>query len=526
MLTAAVAAVWILALLGPVQGWGLSPAAEANTDEADFNICSHSFYRQTPPKEGSAGRPPLRPQCHRSPGGHDFATLHRPDCDTAVGLALHLGHGWTETPGREGEELVVVKEDGVFIPVLLRGKDASPPADSPLQRWDAAISTLVHSTISPQCCALSGDLYILTGVEGCQTTPQWSAMCCSVPGENGGFSVGLIRATDDEDQRQVSMKELQELLAVEELFSGGCGRVDGESTGVTLRLQTEAQTENTEESVADSSDVRSTSQDVTSDERDKATEAERSEHTLERSSGEKRNVGEKVDVTRYDETVTKKKDSNSSSIVVSIISTILSILKAPLRPIFSRITQFPGQVSYVLQEDLGVLSALPGDTFSLFYLLTSDLLSWMRWGAEKLLGIGQRCVCDLYHCTSSMLGELLNCCYTGVMGTGTLAGDTLGIFGDALGNTWWVTKFFGGRLLERSGNYVGTVAMEMGDQAAAVGGGLGRLAWRSGSGVFSIFSTVGSIIFAVVNVLFGAITMGFGRETTTVHTEVQSVLSD
>ncbi|XP_054639032.1 uncharacterized protein LOC129185692 [Dunckerocampus dactyliophorus] len=516
------AAVWVLALLGPVQGWGLSPAAEDNTEEADFSLCSHSFYKQTPPKDGSAGQIPLRPLCHRLPGGHDFATLHRPDCDTAVGSALRLSHGWTETSRQEGEELVAVEENGVFIPALLRGgKVASSPEDSPLQRWDSTVSTLVHSTISPQCFALSGDLYILTGADGCQTLPLWSAMCCSVPGGKGSFSVGFISATDDEGQRQVSMKELQEMLEVEELFSGGCEGADVESAGVTVRLHTEAQTENTEESTADSTELHSTSQDVTLDEgNSEANEAKESAHTSKSSGGETTNAGEKAAVTHYDEASTEQKDANSSSIVVSIISTILTILKTPLRPVFSRITQFPGQVTYVLQEDLGVLSALPGDTVSLFYLLTSDLLSWMRWAAEMLFGIGERCVYGIYHCTSSMLGELLNCCYTGVTGMGTLAGDTLGIFGDALDNTWWVTRLFGGRLLERSGGYVGTVTMEMGDQAASVGGGLGKLAWRSGSGVFSVFSVGGSIIFGVVNVVFGAVAEGFGQETATVHTDV------
>nr|XP_057909178.1 uncharacterized protein LOC131105260 [Doryrhamphus excisus] len=529
MLTAAAAAaVWALALLGPVQGWGLSLTAEDNTEEADFSLCSHSFYKQTPPIDGSERTPLLHPRCHRLPNGFDFATLHRPGCDTAVGSALHLSHGWTETPGRDGEELVALKEDGVFIPALLKGgNDASSSEDAPLQRWDSAVSTLVHSTISPQCSSLSGDLYILTATRGCQAPPLWSAMCCSVPGGKGSFSVGLISATDDEGQRQVSMKELQELLGVEELFSGGCDGADVESAGVTMRLPTEAETENTEESTADSTEVHSTSQDLTLEERDsEANEAEESAHTSERSSGETTNTGEEAVLTHYDEAGAEQKDANSSSIVMSIISTTLTILKAPLWPVFSRITQFPGQVTYVLQEDLGVLSALPGDTVSLFYLLTSDLFSWMHWTVENLFGMGKSCVYGLYHCISSMLGELLNCCYTGVTGMGTLAGDTLGIFGDALDNTWWVTRFFGGRLLEQSGDYVGTVAMEMGDQAAAVGGGLGKLAWRSGSGVFSVFIVGGSIIFGVVNVVFGAVTEGFGRETETIHTNVQFELPE
>lgn len=41
------------------------------------------------------------------PGGLALATLSKPDCDTAVYSAFHLGRGGTERGGQEEEELVV-----------------------------------------------------------------------------------------------------------------------------------------------------------------------------------------------------------------------------------------------------------------------------------------------------------------------------------------------------------------------------------------------------------------------------------
>ncbi|XP_051921122.1 uncharacterized protein LOC127600523 [Hippocampus zosterae] len=506
-------AVWVLALLGPVQGCSLSPPAD---DNAELDIpCGLCFYGQTLAwREGSA----LSPRCHKTPGGHDFATLHGPDCDTAVALALRLGPDWTQ--GQVGEE--AINEDGVqsFIPALLRGSDRTPPSiDDPIQRWDWIVSTVVRSDVASQCSALSGELYVLTGVEGCAAEPLWSAACCSVPGGQGSFAMALISQSlhEEDNVKRLSVEELQETLGVQELFSGGCGEAEGGSAGVTLDLQAQDRAPDKTE------DLDSTQDATHSDARDSGGRdsdvTEKSAVETESSGGIQEAV-ETRDVERVAEQ--DKADGNSSNIVVSIFSTTLSILKAPLRPIFSRITQFPGQVTYVLRKDLDVLTALPGDFFYLFYLLTSDLLSWLRWMAETLLDFLMDCIYNLYDCAYSMLAALLNSCYTGVTGVGTLAGDTVGICGNALGKTWRVSKFFGGRLLRQSGDYAGTVAVEMGDQALAVGGGTGRLAWRSVAGVFNTVVVGGSIVIGVVDVLFGAFTEGFGREreTTPVHTDL------
>lgn len=170
-------------------------------------------------------------------------------------------------------------------------------------------------------------------------------------------------------------------------------------------------------------------------------------------------------------------------------------------------------MTYVLQEDVGVLSALPADTLALFHLLTSDLLSWMGSAGDMLLGIGETCFSSVYYCTSSMAEALLSSCHTGFTGVGILAGDTVGIFGGVLDNGWWVTKFFGGRLMEQTEGYVGTVVSEIGGQAQAVGGGLSRLAWRSGSGVGSVFSMGGNFILGMLDVVFGATREAFGQES-------------
>ena len=171
------------------------------------------------------------------------------------------------------------------------------------------------------------------------------------------------------------------------------------------------------------------------------------------------------------------------------------------------------QVIYVLQEDLGVLSALPGDTFSLLHLLTSDLLSWMGSAADMLLGFGENCFFNVHYCTSSMLEALTSSCHTGVTGVGTLAVDTVGVFGNVVDNAWWVTEYFGGRLWEQSEGYVAMMVSEMGGQAKAVGGGLGKLAWRSGNGVGNVFRLGGDLIMGMVDMLIDPMREAFGQQS-------------
>ncbi|CAG6014992.1 unnamed protein product [Menidia menidia] len=536
---AAAAAVWLLAVLGP----GLSLPAELDS-EPGFSLCSDCFYRHTPPQAASAG-PPLRPRCHRLPGGQAFATLARPNCDTAVYSAFHLSHGWREREEEEGEEYVAEEGgDGVkvAVPALLRGsRDPShpvPPTDSPLHHWDSAVTALVKSSFIPQCSTLGGDIYILTGEgglapvgdgdESCQTTPLWAAACCAPPDGRGGFSMGLINVTG-EGKRQVSMQELEEMLGALQLFSEGCGGGKDETAALREALHGEGLPGSSEKSEpADPADAASES--IAPDAHEAVTgsgkEATGSEHAADvDAQSEEPDVSELTRETEADtvtsqsgsknqhdqsESVQEEADANSTSTLFCILSTTVSILKAPLRPLFSTITQLPEQVTYVLQEDLGVLSALPGDTVNLFHLLTSDLLSWVGSAAEMLLGVGGTCFSSIYYCSSSMFGALLNSCCTGFTGMGTLAGDTMGVFRDAVDNVWWVTKLFGGRMYEQSEGYVETVMYEMCGQAQAVGGGFGRLAWRGANGVGNAFRVSGGLIFGVVDMVIETVREAFG----------------
>lgn len=89
----------------------------------------------------------------------------------------------------------------------------------------------------------------------------------------------------------------------------------------------------------------------------------------------------------------------------------------------------------------------------------------------------------------------------------------MGIFGNALDNGWWVTKFFGGQLWEHSEGYVGTVMSEMGGQAKAVGRGFGNLAWRSGNGVGTIFRLGLGIVMGMVDIVINTVREAFGQES-------------
>lgn len=113
------------------------------------------------------------------------------------------------------------------------------------------------------------------------------------------------------------------------------------------------------------------------------------------------------------------------------------------------------------------------------------------------------------------MGALLDSCYTGVMGMGTLTGDAVGIIGTGLDNCWWVTKVFGRRVWDQSEGYVETVTSEIGGQAKAVGGGLKKLAWRSGNGMGKIFSVGGGLIMGVADMAIGVVQGAFGQEAET-----------
>ncbi|CAB1456283.1 unnamed protein product [Pleuronectes platessa] len=261
--------------------------------------------------------------------------------------------------------------------------------------------------------------------------PLWSAVCCAGPEGKGGFSVGLIRETGGLD-RQVSLKELEELLGVEEMFSEGCGGADVETVGFLVGLQGEGKPENVEKMDVDAPGEETRETDVDSDTAGPDTEGEtnrqdtKAENIRQDAEAETNRQDPEVETNRPDTEAEKdpdvqpeeagevaqetsagavestsssgehgdvrssgavtaespdssadqetaddqETDTNSTSTLVYILSTAISILKAPLHPLISTVTKLPGQVTYVLQEDLGsslcitrrhLLSASPCD---------------------------------------------------------------------------------------------------------------------------------------------------------------------
>ncbi|KAF7227015.1 uncharacterized protein si:ch73-54f23.2 isoform X1 [Nothobranchius furzeri] len=509
------AAVWLLAALGP----GLSQPDEHSPSQG-FSLCRDCFYRQTPPRGGPAGLQ-LRPRCHRLPGGQAFATVSTPTCDTAVYTAFRLSRGWTGM----GEEIVTEEEvDGIKIPALLRGAGAPShpvsPTDTLLQHWDSTVAALVQSSVLPQCNTLRGDIYILIGAgrlgaaerggEECRAKLLWSAVCCSPPEGKAAFSLGLIKETT-EKERPASMKELEEVLGGAELFSERCGGEEQATAAVSAGLQSRG-----DEVKAEKTDARDVNSGNGKDEVvKKSRDALATSDQVAGVDAPPEELSADPDQQQEDQETTSEEDtdSNTTSTLVYILSTAMSIVQAPLRPVFSTLTQLPEQVVYVLQEDLAVLSALPGDTFTVFQLLSSDLLSWMSSATEMLYGIGETCFSGAYHCTSSMGEALLSSCYAGVTGVGALAGDTVGIFGDLLDNAWSVTRFFGGRLWEQTEGYVGTVVSELGGQVQTVGGGFGKLAWKSGKGAGNVLKLGGGLIKRVADSFVGTVREAFGQQS-------------
>lgn len=260
--------------------------------------------------------------------------------------------------------------DSVRVPALLRGgRGPSQPgtsADSPLQHWDSTITALVWSSILPQCSSSGGDVYVLTGAgrlgaaedgdEECQMKLLWSAVCCAPPDGKAGFSMGLIKETG-EGEKRVSMKELEEVLGVAELFSEGCGGKEKEAAAISESLlndELSARVGNTE---ADDSNSGTTDPDkATKKSREALTAAERVAEVD--AHMEKTKVSDVTEETAAEtsvssahqqpgvhETVSEEDtDSNSTHPLVFILSTTMSIITAPLRPVFSTITELPAQV--------------------------------------------------------------------------------------------------------------------------------------------------------------------------------------
>lgn len=245
-----------------------------------------------------------------------------------------------------------------MVPALLRGaatpSNPGSPSDPLLHLWDSTVTTLVRSVISPNCSRLGGDLYILTGRgrlgaqkdgDECQTQPLWSAACCAVPVGRRDFSVGLIREAA-EGEKRVSVRELEEALGAEELFSEGCRGALGGGVEATADLlskgvaNTVSQTKDREEADSGGAHAEAAA---------RAGVAQTSSADAAASEGEEQQeVTQSTESSSADETAAEQDaDHNSSSALLLVMSTTASVLTSPLRPVFSTVTQLPGQVVQV-----------------------------------------------------------------------------------------------------------------------------------------------------------------------------------
>lgn len=179
-------------------------------------------------------------------------------------------------------------------------------------------------------------------------------MCCAAPEGQGSFTAGLIRESDD-GKRQVSVKELEEILGLKELFSEGCGDSVETPAGVYSNVgagdaeKVSHSSGNSKEDVADSNTADKVSNNAM-EENDEALAAEGRAAGLDDrpdTVSSENTVSKSPMAVPEDQTVEEEdKDTNSSSTLVYIISTTVSILTLPLRPVFFTVTQLPGQVKH------------------------------------------------------------------------------------------------------------------------------------------------------------------------------------
>lgn len=182
-------------------------------------------------------------------------------------------------------------------------------------------------------------------------------MCCAAPEGQGGFTAGLIRESDD-GEREVSVKDLEEMLALEGFFSEGCG----DSVEIPAAFYSNVATGDAEKVSLPSSDSMDAADKVSnnameeSDEvmtsESRATGADGQQHTvtseeLRESQLASATVSESPEAAPEHQIVDEEdKDTNSSSTLVYLLSTTVSMITLPLRPVYSVVTQLPGQVKH------------------------------------------------------------------------------------------------------------------------------------------------------------------------------------
>ncbi|KAK3571882.1 hypothetical protein QTP86_020559, partial [Hemibagrus guttatus] len=375
--------------------------------------CEESFYRNTPPQLVTESG--LERRCHSLGAGRTFVSLHHPGHQSDVYTALHLGQHNVWGKGTS-EELDIPSETEMHIPALYK-KDqdvASSQSDSPFHKLDARITEVVQSRTVPRCSKAGGSVYVQSGVGGLSQTKAdvlWSAACCDVPSGHGSFGIGMVQNGEGE-LKLMSVKELEELLGVRELFSGGCG-----------------ETGSLEEDALEITEVSDEDPDTDTAETDKSTEEDKVTHRIADRAKSDPSQEESANETESSE-------SQEDSVIIYVLSSAIRLLYAPLSPVVSTLTNLPYQICYVLQEDAAVLASLPIDSFSLVQNLGSGVVSGVENVGSVAYQVGEHSVCSLYTFISTLVGTLMLSCQEGLAGTGTLMGDVLGLVIGALGELW------------------------------------------------------------------------------------------
>ncbi|XP_036436253.1 uncharacterized protein LOC118814652 [Colossoma macropomum] len=483
--------------------------------------CEDSFYRHTTPKHISHSG--LERRCHGS-AGRSFTSLYHPGCQSSVYTALHLSHnnGWGKGAAEETDETWSGEDSHMFVPALFkRDRHVAPSASlSPLQKVDALTAEVVESQVVPLCSKAGGNIYVQSGVgrlSECEAGTPWTAVCCAAPDGATSFSKGMVLEGEG-DLKVMSVDELEKLVGIEELFSGGCSQGGhGHEEVISLSkersdiIQDASKDTHLVETSRDSrkdTHLVETSRDSHMDTQvAEGAEPSRANTEADDTSTEGTLIEESLTEERSIEESSIEKSTNandtesepSESVLLYILSSSFSLLCAPLSPVISTLTNLPSQVSYVLQEDAAVLAAVPRDSL----IVVQDVVYGVASGAENIWNILYRVVENgggsLYFCIRTLVGTLLLSCQEGVAGTGTLMCDIMGL---ATGTLQEALEL-GGRLVGSTGyglvEYLGAVGCEMGHQTSTVGKGLGTLVWRSQRGLGHLLKAVGTIVGGVVD---------------------------
>ncbi|XP_048880826.1 endonuclease domain-containing 1 protein [Brienomyrus brachyistius] len=459
-LSAAGVRSWILAGLC----FGMSVRAGEDVAASE---CTQSFHKGAPP--AGFGGEQLQLLCHSPDGALPFATLYDASSDVTVYLAFNVAGG-PERVDSEGDGQD--EEDQPALPLsFLRPQEGTvASSDTHAQSWDATVLELVQTNAFPRCQSIGGDLYVLTGPrpmdpfeKGGTVALYWLALCCAALDEERSFSFGVLDKRE-EGARVLGVGALQEELKAASLFPGGCGDADGAQ-------EWEDMLEKVAERFAAHSQV-------------------------------------KMEEGPVHDSAAAETENDSDGPFRFLLSSALYLVSVPFWPAASKLVQLPEQVSYVLQEELGILSAVPYDTFLVSYNIISDAAGGVSSVGSLLGRVVGGCGSLVYSCTSPLVETLITSFMEGVTGMGVLAGDGVGIFGGLVNTTWSASTLIGGTVLEQGEGYVWALSSELGSQVMSMGTGLGKLLVKGGRGVSNVVSFVGVLLGGAVDHFLEA----FGNE--------------